>query len=74
VVADSRSATLEWKPEATIDDESLVYRGVTVLEFAEGRITRSCAYFDLRQSPDRWTRSVLLGERHPRLADTHLGP
>jgi len=46
VVADGRSATLEWKSEATIDDESLAYRGVTVLEFADGRITRSCAYFD----------------------------
>jgi len=46
VVASERSATLEWQSEATINDESLTYRGVTVLEFADGRITRSCAYFD----------------------------
>jgi len=46
VVASESSATLEWRSEATLDDEPRVYRGVTVLEFAEGRITRSCAYFD----------------------------
>ncbi len=46
VVASENNATLEWQSEATINDESLVYRGVTVLEFANGRITRSCAYFD----------------------------
>jgi len=46
VVASDSSATLEWQSEATIDDESLTYRGVTVLEFLDGRITRSCAYFD----------------------------
>ncbi|SRR6056297_51994 len=46
VVAGETSATLEWQSEATIDDESLTYRGVTVLEFDDGRIVRSCAYFD----------------------------
>ena len=46
VVASESSATLEWQSEATINDESLAYRGVTVLEFANGRIIRSCAYFD----------------------------
>jgi len=46
VVASDSNATLEWQSVATINDESLTYRGVTVLEFADGRITRSCAYFD----------------------------
>jgi|SRR6056297_126905 len=46
VVVDGACATLEWQSEATIDDESLTYRGVTVLEFDDGRIVRSCAYFD----------------------------
>jgi hypothetical protein len=46
VVASENSATLEWQSEATINDEPLAYRGVTVLDFANGRITRSCAYFD----------------------------
>jgi len=46
VVASDSNATLEWRSEATINDEALSYRGVTVLEFADGLITRSCAYFD----------------------------
>lgn len=40
------AAALEWQSEGSMKGNPLRYAGVTVLEFGEGGITRSCAYFD----------------------------
>lgn len=46
IVTDERAA-LEWITRGTsFDGASLEYNGVTILETAGERVTRSCAYFD----------------------------
>jgi ketosteroid isomerase-like protein len=46
IVTDDRAA-LEWMTVGTaFDDAPVQYSGVTVLEFRDGKITRSTAYFD----------------------------
>jgi predicted ester cyclase len=47
VLADERRAALEWTCEAKgRHGQPIKYEGVTVLEFQDGLITRSWAYFD----------------------------
>lgn len=37
---------LEWSSTGTMQDREVTYRGVTIIEATDDRITRSCAYFD----------------------------
>lgn len=47
VIAAGDRAALEWRTRGTSQaGKSVQYDGVTVLEMADDRITRSCAYFD----------------------------
>jgi ketosteroid isomerase-like protein len=46
VVCDERGAALEWESVGTGSGRPFRYRGVTLLSVRDGRITRSCAYFD----------------------------
>lgn len=47
---DGGVAVLEWRTEGTASasGEAIAYDGVTMIEHAEGRITRLRAYFDSR--------------------------
>jgi ketosteroid isomerase-like protein len=46
IVTEGRAA-LEWTTVGTaFDDAPVQYSGVTILEFADGKITRTTAYFD----------------------------
>lgn len=47
VIEDDRRAALEWKTTGTsIQGDSITYAGVSILEFADGQISRFWAYFD----------------------------
>ncbi len=47
IIAGNERAALEWSTRGTsFDGNPLEYSGVTILEMAGERITRSCAYFD----------------------------
>lgn len=46
MAGDAGGGVLEWDTEATMAGRPVRYRGATVIETADGRITRSCAYFD----------------------------
>ncbi len=47
VIADERRAALEWTCKAKgRHGQAIVYEGVTVLDFQDGMIVRSWAYFD----------------------------
>lgn len=46
VAGDDNGAVLEWETSATSNDREVAYRGATVLQFDDDRITRSMAYYD----------------------------
>lgn len=46
IVEGDGTAALEWSSIGTIGGREVAYRGVTVLESADGRLRRTCAYFD----------------------------
>ena len=46
VVAEPDAVALEWSTQALVNGEAVSYSGVTVFEVRDGRIARSCAYFD----------------------------
>jgi len=45
-VIEGDTAALEWSSTGTINGRSVEYRGVTVVEAADGEVRRTCAYFD----------------------------
>jgi ketosteroid isomerase-like protein len=49
VIGGDRAAALEWTTAGTVSGNLVRYDGVTVLEFGDGRIVRSCAYYDATQ-------------------------
>ncbi len=50
VIASDQAAALEWTTVGTAyDGASLRYEGVTILEATDGKLSRSCAYFNPAQ-------------------------
>jgi hypothetical protein len=49
VVEGDHAAALEWTTAGTVGGQLVRYDGVTVLEFDDGWIVRSCAYYDATQ-------------------------
>lgn len=48
VVETAEVALLEWRSTGTVQGQTVSYRGVSVVEFAEGRISAFRTYFDTR--------------------------
>lgn len=46
IAGDGDGGVLEWETRATMAGRDVHYRGATIIELADGRIVRSCAYFD----------------------------
>ena len=61
VVSSKDAAALEWTTEGTVSGTPVRYDGVTVLELAGGKITRSCAYFDTTRLGRETLRARLPG-------------